>query len=67
MVRAGVLGVQFVSYQENIDTTTPLSADDLTATAYLKTASGLYFGSNHYFRIYGLPMIFVGGYQRFQY
>jgi hypothetical protein len=27
----------------------------------------LYFGSNHYFRIYGLPMVFVGGYPRFQY
>jgi len=27
----------------------------------------LYFGSNHYFRIYGLPMFFVGGYPRFQY
>jgi len=26
-----------------------------------------YFGSNHYFRIYGLPMFFVGGYPRFQY
>jgi hypothetical protein len=28
---------------------------------------GLYFGSNHFFRIYGLPMFFVGGYPRFQY
>jgi hypothetical protein len=27
----------------------------------------LYFGSTHYFRIYGLPMAFVGGYPRFQY
>ncbi|MBZ5646992.1 MAG: hypothetical protein LAN37_07185 [Acidobacteriia bacterium] len=27
----------------------------------------LYFGSNHYFRMYGLPMVFVGGYPRFQY
>jgi hypothetical protein len=27
----------------------------------------LYFGSNHYFRIYGLPLVFVGGYPRFQY
>jgi hypothetical protein len=27
----------------------------------------LYFGSNHYFRINGLPMVFVGGYPRFQY
>ncbi len=27
----------------------------------------LYFGSNHYFRMYGLPMSFVGGYPRFQY
>jgi hypothetical protein len=27
----------------------------------------LYFGSSHYFRIYGLPMVFVGGYPRFQY
>ncbi len=28
---------------------------------------GLYFGSNHYFRMYNLPMSFVGGYPRFQY
>jgi hypothetical protein len=28
---------------------------------------GLYFGSNHYFSMYGLPMLFVGGYPRFQY
>jgi hypothetical protein len=27
----------------------------------------LYFGSNHFFRISGLPMLFVGGYPRFQY
>jgi len=27
----------------------------------------LYFGSGHYFRISGLPMVFVGGYPRFQY
>lgn len=27
----------------------------------------LYFGSNHFFRISRLPMIFVGGYPRFQY
>ncbi len=27
----------------------------------------LYFGSNHYFRMYGLPLVFVGGYPRFQY
>ena len=27
----------------------------------------LYFGSNHFFRISGLPMVFVGGYPRFQY
>jgi hypothetical protein len=27
----------------------------------------LYFGSNHFFRIGGLPMVFVGGYPRFQY
>ena len=26
-----------------------------------------YWGRNHYFRIYGLPMVFVGGYPRFQY
>jgi hypothetical protein len=26
-----------------------------------------YFGGNHFFRIYGLPMVFVGGYPRFQY
>ena len=26
-----------------------------------------YFGSNHFFRIGGLPMVFVGGYPRFQY
>ena len=26
-----------------------------------------YWGSNHYFRIYRLPMVFVGGYPRFQY
>jgi hypothetical protein len=26
-----------------------------------------YFGSSHYFRIYGLPLVFVGGYPRFQY
>jgi len=26
-----------------------------------------YWGRNHYFRIYGLPMIFVGGYPRFRY
>jgi hypothetical protein len=28
---------------------------------------GLYFGSSHYFRIGGLPMVFVGGFPRFQY
>jgi len=27
----------------------------------------LYFGREHYFRIYGLPMNFVGGYPRFLY
>jgi hypothetical protein len=27
----------------------------------------LYFGREHYFRIYGLPLVFVGGYPRFQY
>jgi hypothetical protein len=27
----------------------------------------LYFGSDHYFRIYALPLVFVGGYPRFQY
>jgi len=27
----------------------------------------LYFGSNHFFRINRLPMVFVGGYPRFQY
>jgi hypothetical protein len=27
----------------------------------------LYFGSNHFFRISRLPMVFVGGYPRFQY
>ena len=27
----------------------------------------LYFGRDHFFRIYGLPMVFVGGYPRFQY
>jgi len=27
----------------------------------------LYFGSSHFFRIYSLPMLFVGGYPRFQY
>jgi hypothetical protein len=27
----------------------------------------LYFGGNHFFRIGGLPMVFVGGYPRFQY
>ena len=26
-----------------------------------------YWGRNHYFRIYGLPMVFVGGYPRFRY
>ena len=26
-----------------------------------------YFGRQHYFRIYGLPMVFVGGYPRFRY
>jgi len=26
-----------------------------------------YFGRDHYFRIYGLPLVFVGGYPRFQY
>ncbi|MGC2324973.1 MAG: hypothetical protein WA463_20230 [Terriglobales bacterium] len=26
-----------------------------------------YWGSNHYFRMYSLPMVFVGGYPRFQY
>jgi len=26
-----------------------------------------YFGRDHFFRIYGLPMFFVGGYPRFQY
>lgn len=28
---------------------------------------GLYFGSSHYFRLGGLPMVFVGGFPRFQY
>ncbi len=27
----------------------------------------LYFGREHFFRIYHLPMVFVGGYPRFQY
>lgn len=27
----------------------------------------LYFGQNHFFRIYGLPLVFVGGMPRFQY
>ena len=27
----------------------------------------LYFGSNHYFRMNGLPVTYVGGYPRFQY
>jgi hypothetical protein len=27
----------------------------------------LYFGRDHFFRIYGLPLLFVGGYPRFQY
>lgn len=27
----------------------------------------LYFGRQHYFRMFGLPMVFVGGYPRFQY
>lgn len=27
----------------------------------------LYFGENHFFRIGGLPLVFVGGYPRFQY
>ena len=27
----------------------------------------LYFGNTHYFRMYGLPMEFIGGYPRFQY
>lgn len=27
----------------------------------------LYFGNSHFFRIYGLPLVFVGGYPRFQY
>jgi hypothetical protein len=27
----------------------------------------LYFGREHFFRIYGLPMVFVGGMPRFQY
>ena len=26
-----------------------------------------YFGRDHFFRIHGLPMVFVGGYPRFQY
>jgi hypothetical protein len=26
-----------------------------------------YFGHDHFFRIYGLPLVFVGGYPRFQY
>ena len=26
-----------------------------------------YYGRDHYFRLYGLPMFFVGGYPRFQY
>ena len=26
-----------------------------------------YFGRDHFFRIYGLPLVFVGGYPRFQY
>jgi len=29
--------------------------------------SRAYWGRNHYFRIYNLPMIFVGGYPRFRY
>src|ERR1019366_5622646 len=28
---------------------------------------GLYFGSSHYFRISSLPILFVGGFPRFQY
>jgi hypothetical protein len=28
---------------------------------------GRYFGRDHYFRISGLPLVFVGGYPRFQY
>ena len=27
----------------------------------------MYFGRDHFFRIYGLPLVFVGGYPRFQY
>jgi hypothetical protein len=27
----------------------------------------LYFGRDHYFRLSGLPLVFVGGYPRFQY
>ena len=27
----------------------------------------LHFGSGHYFRMFGLPMVFVGGFPRFQY
>jgi hypothetical protein len=27
----------------------------------------MYFGREHFFRIYGLPLVFVGGYPRFQY
>ena len=27
----------------------------------------MYFGHDHFFRIYGLPLVFVGGYPRFQY
>jgi len=27
----------------------------------------LYFGHDHFFRIYGLPLVFVGGQPRFQY
>jgi len=26
-----------------------------------------YFGHDHFFRIYGLPLVFIGGYPRFQY
>ena len=32
-----------------------------------ETASGTYFGRDHFFRINGLPLLFVGGSPRFQY
>ena len=43
------------------------SAAAITATGFRMTATGVYFGADHFFRISRLPLVFVGGYPRFQY